>query len=408
MLVQLVAAGRNGKRRDPQARLHAACVDVGHQRLHVVAAAREFGEVGRPVAGLDLPAVVQHGPLEAQFLHLGQRGAHIVEREIAFVAPRAPLRIVGALRRLGGRQALRGHQAAVAVERYIEVATVHGDERGRGGQRGAWRQRLRDVAAQGDLDPVADRLHGQRHEQRLQGQVADGQADVAAPDIGDRRAAAVVRRVHAHEVALLETALDGLDPVAPVGVAGAGIGPVAARMARRGGQAVRAVGPGVDRQRLVARIHVLHVEQCHARMLVEQGHGNALFDAPGGAADEVQRLSGAKRRRGPGRRGLLQREAAERLAADDQVFARVKARQRDRLLAQQADDTATQLPVELQRDGAVLHAHVALAGDRGGRCLGQRDVRGQRRRAQPPEECTARGHGWPFQAPGKARSAFVR
>ncbi len=147
-------------------------------------------------------------------------------------------------------------------------------------------------------------------------------------------------------------------------------------------------------------------------MLVKQGYGDALLDAFRRAADEVQRLSGAKRRRGRGRLGLLQREAAERLATDDQVFAGVKARQRGRLLAQQADDAATQLLVELQRDGGVLHAHMALAGDGGGggggRRLGQRDLRGQWRRAEPPEKCSARGHGWPFQAPGKARSAFVR
>jgi hypothetical protein len=280
---------------------------------------------------------------------------------------------------------------------------VHGDEAGRQAEHLAGLQGLRHVAAQRDIDGIPHRLHGQRDEPRLKGEVANGDADVAPPHVHDGRAPAVVGGVHAHEVALLETALHGLHPVVPVGMGGAGVSPVPARVAWRGSQTVGGGHPGIDGDGLVARVGVGHVQQRDARVFVEQRDNEALLQAFGRAADEAQALAGAEHGRGPARLGLLHREARDGAALHDDVLAGVEAGQRKGLSAEQAHDTAAQLVVELQRQRLVLHAHMAAALR-----LRERQLRGQRRGAKPPQEGAPCRHGLPLQAPGKTRSAFVR
>src|SRR5262245_59009647 len=88
------------------------------------------------------------------------------------------------------------------------------------------------AGSQGELGIALDRntrlgcadAQRQTQEPRLRLDVSDGEPDIATPDVHDRRAAAVVGGIHAHEIPLLESGRCALHPVAPVLVTGAAEG----------------------------------------------------------------------------------------------------------------------------------------------------------------------------------------
>src|SRR5690606_25612142 len=122
-----------------------------------------------------------------------------------------------------------------------------------GGQFGAGGEGGRVRRLDGDGGAVGAAAHRHLQPVRHRFDVAHGQADVAAPDVGHGGAATVVGGVHVQRVALVEAFHQRLHPVAAVGVGGAGEAPEAALALL---EAVAAVAPAVDLQRRVAGVAV--------------------------------------------------------------------------------------------------------------------------------------------------------
>ena len=195
-------AGIDGQRRPPQLRLESGRVNALYHGLHVRIAGRELGRVRPPVAFGDLPAVVDHRPAEAELLHHRQAVEDLLRCELAAIAPRAPDRLERVLRRRRNLQALMLHERGVGAQRGEMIAAVHAHESARGVEARTGRQRKGALRAQRQFRVAAAlAAHRQRHQFRRQFNVADRQADVATPNVDDRRAAAVIGTVHAEEVA---------------------------------------------------------------------------------------------------------------------------------------------------------------------------------------------------------------
>ena len=360
VLVEDLAAGIGGQRRQPQARAQALGAHGLHEVAHVGIAARKLLPVDLPVAFVGLPAVVEHGPLEADLAHLRQRGQDLRDGEVALVAPRAPGGLEGGRRRLRRGDAFGLHEVAVEGERGEVIAGVRAQERAFGGQRLAGRKRDGLRALHGDARALGGPAHGQVKRARHGFDMADGQADVAPPDIGDRRAAAVVRRVHAQRVALVEVVAERLHPVAAVFVRGAGEAPEAARRIR---QFMRRRPPAGHVDRLRAGVAVAHLHQGQARGLFEEGHRDLFLDALLRHAGEDVAQAGAMARVAH-RLALL---AIERKGIDgaavlqQQHFTGLERRQRLALVG----DTRAQCAVERQRQQGILGRHGGAAGGQG-------------------------------------------
>src|ERR1035441_6672281 len=109
--------------------------------------------------------------------------------------------------------------------------------------------------------------------------MADGDSYIAAPDVDDRRATPVVASVHAEKIFLLEVGTERQNPVGPLFVGAALIGPegrgvawhLPARAMRTSAlsiHAVRVVGPSFDRDIACACIGVLNIEERHRGKVV--------------------------------------------------------------------------------------------------------------------------------------------
>src|SRR5271165_7653915 len=102
--------------------------------------------------------------------------------------------------------------------------------------------------------------------------MADGDSNIAAPDIDDRRSAPIVAGIHAEKIFLMEVGAERQNPVGPFFVRAALVGPEGRRVfwilpscALRNRalsiHAVRVVGPSFDRELAGARIGVLNIEE---------------------------------------------------------------------------------------------------------------------------------------------------
>src|ERR1039458_8145059 len=117
--------------------------------------------------------------------------------------------------------------------------------------------------------------------------MADGDSNIVAPDIDDRRAAAVVAGIHAEKIFLPEVGVERQNPVGPFFVGAALIGPEgrgiawvppsrAMRTWALSIHNVRVVGPSFDRELACARIGVLNIEERHRGEVVVYRDGDGF------------------------------------------------------------------------------------------------------------------------------------
>ena len=125
--------------------------------------------------------------------------------------------------------------------------------------------------------------------------MADGNSNIAAPDIDDRRAAPVIAGIHAEKVFLLEVGMERQHPVGPFLVRTALIGPEGRGIAWRlpvrtmrtstlSIHVVRVVGPSLDRKFARASIGVLNIEERH--------RGEVIVHRDGDRFGQCSRFSG--------------------------------------------------------------------------------------------------------------------
>ena len=163
------AAGIRRHRRPPDLGLEARLV---HGVRHPAHAFRADPVVGRPVTFADLVAIVDIDPLETEFHDLGQGADDLVHGERALVAPGAPDRLVGVLRRNGGFPTVGVvHIAGELPQRLEEVALAFDHELFQGEKRitGSHLHGLVELLADagpGDV-PLAGHRHGHELENRL-------------------------------------------------------------------------------------------------------------------------------------------------------------------------------------------------------------------------------------------------
>ena len=203
-------------------RAHGRPPDLGletrgvHGVRHAAHAFRTDAVVGRPVTFADLVAIVDIDPLETEFHDLGQGADDLVHGERALVAPGAPDRLVGVLRRNGGFPAVGVvHIAGELPQGLEEVALAFDDELLQcvEGVTGSESHGLVELLADdGTSDvPLAGHRHGHELENRLGQSHAHARVLIPYTDHGD--AAAIVGSVHTQVVPLIETVLDLQDPV---------------------------------------------------------------------------------------------------------------------------------------------------------------------------------------------------
>ena len=213
MVAEKIASGMHCQRRDPELGFHARAFDRLDERDHVGIAARELRGVEIPVAHRSLPAVVEHRPAEPELLRLGQGTHHLIHGEITLIAPGTPDRLVGRRGHLRLSHPALGEKFAISVERREIIAAMNGHEGLEGRKALARRQRRRVIAFDRDARTGCRHRERQRKEPRHCFDMADRQSAIAPPDIHHRRAAAIVRCIHAHEVALIEARTQRLHPV---------------------------------------------------------------------------------------------------------------------------------------------------------------------------------------------------
>jgi hypothetical protein len=283
------------ERRPPDLRAQSGGVDPVDERLHVGVAARELLRDRPPVALGHLPAVVERRPAEAEPLRERQRRDHLVDGEVAAVAPRAPDRLERARRR--GRQldALFAHHRGVVGERPEVVAGVNGDERAQRLEPLARRERTRVREPDAEGRPVArGPRDGRRHVLRHELEVPDREPDVAAPHVDDRGPAAVVARVHAEEVLLPEADRHREHPVRALLVGAALVGPegrlpgLRRGLVRRRVDRILPLSPAFDSDRGGSHVRPGRPEDGDIRELVVQDDLDGFLDARGTAGKPVR------------------------------------------------------------------------------------------------------------------------
>ena len=389
MIAQQIGAGIGGERREPEPRAHPGRLDPVRKGLHVGVAARKFGAIEFPVAFRRLPSVVEHRPFEADVPGLGQRGEDFVDGELPAIAPGAPDRRIARLGDRRGGDAARRHDPAIGVERAEMIALMRHHEKRRQRQGRAGREERGLVA--GDADPRPARLprDRERDEARDDIDMADREPDVAPPHRGDGGAAAVIRGVHAHEVALAEPRGDRLHPIAAIGIRGAREAPRAVGMRE---QIVRCGVPAGDCERRRAGIAIGDVEQGEPGIRIEEGDRDALLDiAPGGAA-EMMDLAAAVRA-GNRLAALIDQQEAidDALIIEPDRLARLHRGERGRA----AREARMKRRVELDRQHPVRQAEDRrVAGrDAGGGAQRRGDREHRARAHQPGDRRTAGHHG---------------
>ncbi len=177
--------------------------------------------------------------------------------------------------------------------------------------------------------------------------VADRQADVAAPDVGHRDAAAVVGRIHAQRVALVETGDHRLQPVAAVGMRRAGETPETTGSV---GQFVGGVAPAGDLQCRAAVVAVAGLQHGEARQAVEECHRHFLLEVAVGASGG-DRLAARAVARVRNRLFLVagDDEVLDRAIGQQQAFAGLVGSQRFAVSHQ----AGVQVTIEGDRQGGV-------------------------------------------------------
>ncbi len=276
MIVQQIGAGIDGQRRHPQARLQAGGLDGDGQVAHVGIATRELLRIEIPVAFGGLPAVVEHRPFQAQLGRLGQGALNLFGRAGPVVAPGAPDAFVGTGRRGRGGQTAFGQDLAICGERREIVACVRRHECVERGEAVAGFQRHSLVHGHGYGRAGGCGDDRQRYQLGRRLDMADGDAGIWTPDVDDGRAAAVVRRVHAHEVGLAETGLDRLYPVAAILVRRSRPRPEAAAAVF---QQVRAIAPAGDIDRRCTRVVIGDLLDRETGLVGVEGQADGLFQA---------------------------------------------------------------------------------------------------------------------------------
>ncbi len=242
---------------------------------------------------------------------------------------------------------------------------MDGDEGAEGFQGGAGLEGLFGLISDGEggLGGIGHG-DGERDELGAELDVADGEAGVAAPDVHDGGAAAVVSRVHTQEVLLLESGLQGQDPVGAIAVGAALVGPEGG-LAAGGVEGVAVAGPALDLEVRFAGIGVGHVEEGGVGEFVVDGDGEGLTQAWGFAGD-FEAASGAELVAHGAGVLAAKAEVPDLGAAGREPLGGRGGAEFEGSAGAEEDDTAVEEAVELDAESFSVHAGDGLSREGGG------------------------------------------
>ena len=255
--------GIRGQRRPPQLGLETFGVNLVDEGPHIGIAVWKLLWLQEPITLRSLPSVVQRDPGEAELFHDRKRAIDLARRELPAVSPSAPDGTECAIGRSVKMNALRNHHFAVIAQGLKIVAFVNGGEGAKCFQRRTRLQHLILLELHCHCGAIGTLLrHRQRNQLGRHFQMPHADTAIPLPNIDNRSAATIVRRVHAQKILLLETRLQRQYPVRPLLVGAALIRPERRLSGRnRSADRIMLVGPAAHRQIRTSRVGVGDFEE---------------------------------------------------------------------------------------------------------------------------------------------------
>src|ERR1700683_2651450 len=178
----------------PELDLYALLVKISDHLLDEVSAESILAWL--PVAVILKPAIVEGGPVNAEFLQLGDGVAHLFWRSVGLLTPAAPANGVVFLIGFRARQTFTLHGLRPGTQGFVIITVKKRQERSRRGEAFACLERGGSWNLNGRVDfSICRCLHRNGEGQRQRFQMPDRQAHVACPEGYDRHSSAYTPQV---------------------------------------------------------------------------------------------------------------------------------------------------------------------------------------------------------------------